>query len=133
MQLFRKYDKGSLGVISGNDLKRGWKPQGHEAPARAGGARDALRAHFGTSGGAGVDGGLDAPVDSPRLVSWLNPVRLDKVAKRASKVLKRRSRMAVSRRRAWRRSCRRRRGCCRHRARPRAVGADRRATAQFAS
>ena len=88
-QLFRKYDKGGAGTISGNDLRRGLKHLKTMKPQLAPVALATLRAHFGVAGGGGVvvDGGLDAPVDYLRLVSWL-AVRLDKVAKRASKVLK---------------------------------------------
>ena len=75
-QLFRKYDKGGAGTISGNDLRRGLKHLKTMKPQLAPVALATLRAHFGVAGGGGVvvDGGLDAPVDYLRLVSWLNPV-----------------------------------------------------------
>ena len=73
-QLFQKYDKDKNGVISGNDMKRGFKHLKAMKPQLVPAALESLRIHFAAAEG-GVD--ADAPVDYIRLVSWLNPVSSD--------------------------------------------------------
>ena len=98
-QLFARYDRARVGLVGADELRRGLKHLKGLSPPLDGPALAALAAAFACPAeGSGEEptgrrrrGSLPASgpaVDYLRLVSWLNPVRVDRAAKRASKALR---------------------------------------------